>query len=155
KESYRPFSRTGIDLPLERVLRLNVELLPEVAGAETISVVGTAPDDLGPIGRSLGLLPPQSFVGLSPGRGPEVDPGGLDMSFESARPESIRSGTGAARVTLVSEQWPVTIQRRAYPALSPHVYLVGRTRNPSSRVLPAGTALLAVGSDPSGHANLP
>jgi hypothetical protein len=58
-------------------------------------------------------------------------------------------------VTVVSERWPVTIRRRTYPALSQHVYLVGRTRNPSSRVLPAGAALLSVGSDPSGHAHLP
>jgi hypothetical protein len=58
-------------------------------------------------------------------------------------------------VTLVSERWPVQIERRAYPALTPHVYLVGRTRNPSSRVLPGGTAILSVGSDPTGHARLP
>ena len=43
KESYRPYSRTGIEVPADRTLRLNVPLLPETAGAETISVVGSAP----------------------------------------------------------------------------------------------------------------
>jgi Carboxypeptidase regulatory-like domain/TonB dependent receptor-like, beta-barrel len=43
KETYRPFSRGSIELSADRTLRLNVELLPETAGAETISVVGTAP----------------------------------------------------------------------------------------------------------------
>ena len=43
KESYRPFSRTGIDVVADRTLRLNVELLPETAGATEISVVGSPP----------------------------------------------------------------------------------------------------------------
>ena len=43
KESYRPFSRTGIDVASDRTLRLNVELLPETAGATEISVVGSPP----------------------------------------------------------------------------------------------------------------
>ena len=36
KESYRPFSRTGIDVSPDRTFRLNVELLPETAGATEI-----------------------------------------------------------------------------------------------------------------------
>jgi hypothetical protein len=157
RESYRPYSRSGIDIAPERILRLNVELLSETAGAETITVVGTAgADDLGPLMRTQGLLPPQTFVDLAPRTGGEPpDSDGLDLSFDSARPERVRSGSGAARVTLVSERWPVQIERRAYPALAPHVYLVGRTRNPSSKVLPGGTAVLSVGSDPTGHARLP
>ncbi|HTS80103.1 MAG TPA: TonB-dependent receptor [Myxococcaceae bacterium] len=43
KETYRPFSRAGIDVAADRTLRLNVELLPEVAGIETVTVVGTPP----------------------------------------------------------------------------------------------------------------
>src|SRR5262249_55103729 len=100
KETYRPYSRTGVDVAAGRFLRLDLELLPETAGAETVTVVGAPPDDLGPIGRSLGLLPPQSFVGFGPGMGPETEPDGPDVSFESTRPESIRSGSGASRVTL-------------------------------------------------------
>ncbi|HET6980900.1 MAG TPA: DUF4139 domain-containing protein, partial [Myxococcaceae bacterium] len=158
RASYRPYSRSGVDVAPERILRLNVELLPEMAGAETVTVLGAGPaaDDLGPLMRTQGLLPPQTFVDLAPRTGGEPpDSDGLDLSFDSARPERVRSGSGAARVTLVSERWPVQIERRAYPALTPHVYLVGRTRNPSPRVLPGGTAVLSVGSDPTGHARLP
>jgi hypothetical protein len=43
KESFRPYSRGGIDVAADRTLRLNVELLPDVAGSETIAVVGTPP----------------------------------------------------------------------------------------------------------------
>jgi hypothetical protein len=43
KETYRPFSRAGIEVAADRTLRLNVELLPEVAGTETVTVVGTPP----------------------------------------------------------------------------------------------------------------
>jgi len=43
KESYRPYSRSGIEVAADRTLRLNVELLPEVAGTETVTVVGTPP----------------------------------------------------------------------------------------------------------------
>ena len=43
KESYRPYARSGIDVVSDRTLRLNVELLPEVVGSETVTVVGTAP----------------------------------------------------------------------------------------------------------------
>ena len=43
KESYRPLSRTGIDIPADWTLRVNVELLPETAGAELVTVVGTPP----------------------------------------------------------------------------------------------------------------
>jgi hypothetical protein len=43
KESHRPFSRTGIDIPADWTLRVNVELLPENAGSELVTVVGTPP----------------------------------------------------------------------------------------------------------------
>ncbi|HZW90125.1 MAG TPA: TonB-dependent receptor, partial [Myxococcaceae bacterium] len=43
KESYRPYSRTAIEVAADRTLRLNVELLPETAGATEISVVGSPP----------------------------------------------------------------------------------------------------------------
>ena len=34
KETYRPYSRTGIDVAADRTLRLNVELLPETRESE-------------------------------------------------------------------------------------------------------------------------
>jgi len=43
KESYRPYSRSGIELRAETTIRLNVELLPETAGQEEIVVVGKPP----------------------------------------------------------------------------------------------------------------
>ena len=43
KETYRPYSRTGIEVAADRTLRLNVELLPEVAGSETVTVIGSPP----------------------------------------------------------------------------------------------------------------
>src|SRR5215831_12038757 len=43
KESFRPYSRTAIEVGADRTLRLNVELLPETAGTETVLVVGSPP----------------------------------------------------------------------------------------------------------------
>jgi len=43
KETYHPYSRAGIEVAADRTLRLNVELLPETAGTETVTVVGTPP----------------------------------------------------------------------------------------------------------------
>ncbi len=81
KESYRPFSRTGIDVQSDRTLRLNVELLPETAGATEISVVGSPPTiDVG--SSTTGTTISQDFVrNLAVSR-----PGGLggaNRSFDS------------------------------------------------------------------------
>ena len=81
KESYRPFTRTGIDVAADRTLRYNAELLPETAGAETITVVGTAPTiDVG--SSTLGATVSQDFQkNLALAR-----PGGLggaNRSFDS------------------------------------------------------------------------
>jgi Carboxypeptidase regulatory-like domain/TonB dependent receptor-like, beta-barrel len=43
KETYRPYSRTAIDVSADRTLRLNIEMLPETAGEQTVAVVGTPP----------------------------------------------------------------------------------------------------------------
>ena len=81
KESYRPFSRTGIDVSPDRTLRLNVELLPETAGATEISVVGSPPVvDVG--SSTTGATVNQDFIrNLAVAR-----PGGLsgaNRSFDS------------------------------------------------------------------------
>jgi len=81
KETYRPFSRTGIDVAADRTLRLNVELLPETAGSETVTVVGTPPTiDIG--SSATGTTINQDFVrNLAVSR-----PGGLsgaNRSFDS------------------------------------------------------------------------
>ena len=81
KETYRPYSRTGIEVQADRTLRLNVELLPEVAGSETVTVVGTPPViDVG--SSTVGTTVSQDFVrNLAVAR-----PGGLggaNRSFDS------------------------------------------------------------------------
>jgi hypothetical protein len=81
KESYRPFTRSGIDVAAEQTLRLNVELLPETAGTETITVIGTPPTiDIG--SSATGTTVTQEFMRkLAVAR-----PGGLggaNRSFDS------------------------------------------------------------------------
>src|SRR5215813_10906807 len=81
KESYRPYSRTGIDVAADRTLRLNVELLPETAGSETVTVVGTPPTiDVG--STQTGTSINQSFVqNLALARAGGL--GGSTRSFEA------------------------------------------------------------------------
>jgi len=43
KESYKPYSRSGIELRAESTIRLNIELLPESLTSEEIVVVGKPP----------------------------------------------------------------------------------------------------------------
>jgi len=81
KESYRPFARAQIDVAADRTLRLNVELLPETAGTETVTVIGTPPTiDIG--SSATGTSINQDFVrNLAVSR-----PGGLggaNRSFDS------------------------------------------------------------------------
>jgi len=81
KETYRPFVRAGIDVAADRTLRLNIELLPETAGTETVTVVGTPPTiDIG--SSTTGTTINQDFV-----RNLAVSqPGGLsgaNRSFDS------------------------------------------------------------------------
>ncbi|HZX40873.1 MAG TPA: TonB-dependent receptor, partial [Myxococcaceae bacterium] len=81
KETYRPYSRASIDVAADRTLRLNVELLPETAGSETVTVIGTPPTiDIG--SSATGTTINQDFVrNLAVAR-----PGGLggaNRSFDS------------------------------------------------------------------------
>src|SRR5262249_42137999 len=43
KETYRPFTRTAIDVAADRTLRLNIELLPEAIQSDVITITGVAP----------------------------------------------------------------------------------------------------------------
>ncbi|MBI3185375.1 MAG: mucoidy inhibitor MuiA family protein [Myxococcales bacterium] len=80
--------------------------------------------------------------------------GGYDLSFASLRRETVRSGKGARRVALFSETWPVSVERKLFPALASEAYLVAEIKSPSSQVLPGGSASLFVGDDPAGNAQL-
>ncbi|MCP3135811.1 mucoidy inhibitor MuiA family protein [Pyxidicoccus xibeiensis] len=104
---------------------------------------------------SVGLTPPSAWTR------PQVDPrlpaalaGGYDLTFSSQRPETVRSGQGERSIPLVSESWPVQVERKVFPALAPDAFLVARLASPSQRVLPGGEAALFVGADPAGTATL-
>ena len=81
REAYRPYVREGIEASADRTLRLNVELLPETAGTETITVIGTPPIiDIGSSAvvttvdvQAIHLLPLSRPGGI----------GGANRSFES------------------------------------------------------------------------
>jgi hypothetical protein len=81
KESYRPFARTGIDVAADRTLRLNVELLPETAGEQTVTVVGTPPTvDVG--SSAVGTTISSDFVRNVPISRPGLF-GNANRSFET------------------------------------------------------------------------
>lgn len=79
---------------------------------------------------------------------------GYDLAFASLQKETIPSGAGTRRVALWAAQWPVTVERKLYPALTTDAFLVAELKNPSQQVLPGGPAQLYVGADPAGTARL-
>ncbi|MCA2981471.1 MAG: DUF4139 domain-containing protein [Myxococcaceae bacterium] len=101
------------------------------------------------------LSPPPAW--RAPTYGPDSPvtlAGGYDLTFTSRQRETIPSGAGARRVALWSSQWPVTVERRLYPALAKDAFLSAELKNPSQQVLPGGPATLSVGADPAGTAQL-
>ncbi|HVE87779.1 MAG TPA: mucoidy inhibitor MuiA family protein [Myxococcales bacterium] len=102
-----------------------------------------------------GLGPPPSYQAPSfQADLPAAAAGGYDLFYKSARPETVGSGQGARRVALFAQGWPVTVERKVFPALVPEAFLVAEIKNPSSQPLPAGSANLFVGEDPAGTAKL-
>jgi uncharacterized protein (TIGR02231 family) len=79
--------------------------------------------------------------------------GGYDLSFPSLRPETVASGK-TARVALFTQTWPVSVERKLYPALTQDAFLVAELKSPSPDPLPGGAANLFVGADPAGVAQL-
>ena len=79
---------------------------------------------------------------------------GYDLSFTSLQKETVPSERGSRRVALWSAQWPVSVERKLFPALTTDAFLVAELKNPSSQVLPGGPAQLYVGADPAGTARL-
>ena len=81
KETYRPYTRSGIEVAADRTLRLNVELLPETAGTETVTVIGSPPVvDVGSsaTGSTIGQDFVRSIAVARPG-----GLGGANRSFDS------------------------------------------------------------------------
>lgn len=104
---------------------------------------------------SFSLAPPPAYRAPRYGAdSPVTLAEGYDLSFASRQRESVPSGKGARRVALWSQQWPVTVERRVYPALAKEAYLSAELKNPSQQVLPGGPATLSVGADPAGTARL-
>ena len=104
KETYRPYSRTGIDVSADRTLRLNVELLPETAGTETITVVGTPPVvDVG--SSSVGTTVNQDFVrNLAVSRPNGL--GGANRSFDSLAATAPNAANDVYGVAISGSQSP-------------------------------------------------
>jgi hypothetical protein len=103
----------------------------------------------------LGIAPPAAYVPPAYAADlPASLAGGYDLAFPSLRKETIKSGGGARRVALFSQVWPVTVERKLFPALAPEAFLVAELKSPSPTALPGGTANLFVGADPAGVARL-
>lgn len=101
------------------------------------------------------LSPPQSWQPRDYGaESPVTLAGGADLTFAALQKETIPTAGGVRRVALWSAQWPVSVERKVFPALSRDVFLVAELKNPSTQTLPGGPALLSVGADPSGQAQL-
>jgi hypothetical protein len=127
-----------------------------VAMAESVSVsVSSRKERQAQPMASFSLSPPPAWSLPSYGDdSPVTLAGGYDLTFASLQKETIPSGQGARRVALWSQQWPVSVERKLMPALSPDAFLVAELKNPSSQVLPGGPAQLHVGADPAGTAKL-
>jgi hypothetical protein len=104
KETYRPYTRTGIDVTADRTLRLNVELLPEVAGSETVTVVGTPPVvDVG--SSTVGTTVNSDFVrNLAVSRPNGL--GGANRSFDSLASTAPNAANDVYGVAISGSQSP-------------------------------------------------
>jgi hypothetical protein len=101
------------------------------------------------------LAPPPGYRPPSFGADlPAAAAGGSELSYLSLQKETVQTGKGARKVALFTEAWPVTVERKIFPALFPEAFLVAELKNPSSQPLPAGNANLYVGDDPAGTARL-
>jgi hypothetical protein len=104
---------------------------------------------------SFSLQPPPSYrLPVFASDSPVTLSEGYDLVFPSRQRETIPSADGVRRVALLSQQWPVSVERRIYPALAKEAYLSAELKNTSNQVLPGGSASLSVGADPSGTAQL-
>ncbi|MGV3621764.1 MAG: mucoidy inhibitor MuiA family protein [Archangium sp.] len=133
---------------------VQAQAMAEVAVASTGSLFSRREAAYVPT-TSYSLSPPPAWAPPNFGAdSPVTLAGGYDLSFTSLQKETIPSARGARRVALWSAQWPVTVERKLFPALTTDAYLVAELKNPSQQVLPGGPAQLFVGADPAGTARL-
>ncbi|WPB78593.1 mucoidy inhibitor MuiA family protein [Archangium violaceum] len=149
-------TNTGVNVDQEYVRRIATNR-PGGKGGASRSFERLAGSASGAVAENVpvGLAPPEGW------RRPVVDPrlpaslaGGYALAFPSQRHETVRSGKGERRVPLFTETWPVQVERKLYPALTPNAFLVAELRSPSRQVMPGGDAQLFVGADPAGQARL-
>jgi uncharacterized protein DUF4139/uncharacterized protein DUF4140 len=162
-----PASRSEEDSAEEIVVTGSRSPRVELSTAAPVSVLNRGYGNgkgSGDILQSIPEQPPVQYGGLGPPPAyrapafaanlPASAAGGYDLFYKSARPETVGSGQGARRVALFSQQWPVSVTRKIFPALVPEAFLVAEIKNPSDQPLPAGSANLFVGEDPAGTAQL-
>lgn len=123
-----------------------VEVTSNRRRGESAAYVPTSPFSLSP---PPAYVRPQLASNL-----PAMAAGGYDLAYTSLQKESVATGKGARRVALFAESWPVTVERKLYPALFPEAFLVAELKSPASQPMPAGVAALFVGADPAGTAQL-
>lgn len=179
REGHQPYERSAVPIRASRTLQVNVEMLSG-ALADGLEMVGAPPtldvgsttrgvnidpefirrititrDKDGTILRPVGLTPPSGW--RPPTFGPESPvslAGGYSLTFTSPHRETLFSDKGERSLPLYWESWPVQVERKVFPALSPDTYLVATLQGPSRNVLPGGDASLFVGTDPTGTATL-
>ncbi len=158
---YAPSAPAAAPMPMEEKAGVDFdgeEVEGELARPEaTVSVSSDSrrrQREEAPIAR-MSLSPPPAWRPPSYGAdSPVTLAGGYDLAFTSLQKESVPASKGTRRVALWSQKWPVTVERKLFPALSPDAFLVAELKNPSQAVLPGGGAQLYVGADPAGTARL-
>jgi len=126
------------------------------SAAKSVAFAGLEEDgEMAPPVSTFSLAPPPAWRPPRFGAdSPVTLAAGYDLSFTSLQKETVPSERGSRRVALWAAQWPVSVERKLFPALSPDAFLVAELKNPSTQVLPGGPAQLYVGADPAGTARL-
>ncbi|MEW5739709.1 MAG: mucoidy inhibitor MuiA family protein [Myxococcota bacterium] len=149
-----PGAMAGAPAPMAPPAEVEEERAYEATAQSTSSRGRYAESPPQPV-STFSLAPPPAWQRPTYGAdSPVTLAGGYDLAFPSLQKETIPTAKGARRVALWSAQWPVTVERKLFPALTKDAFLVAELKNPSKQVLPGGGAQLYVGADPAGTARL-